>query len=46
MNPKSNQQTKGKKKQRNKKGKGDKNATNNVGGGKTQTKKFKYLCNL
>ena len=33
-NPKSNQQTEGKRKQRNKKVKGDKNDTNNFGGGK------------
>jgi hypothetical protein len=44
-NPKSNQQTKGKKKQRNKKVKGDKKATNNVGGGEME-KNSKYLCNL
>jgi hypothetical protein len=45
-NPKANQQPEGKKKQWNKKGKGDKKATNNVGGGKMEKKKSKYLCNL
>jgi hypothetical protein len=34
MNPKANWQTEGKKKQRNKKGKGDKKDTKNVSGGK------------
>jgi hypothetical protein len=45
-NPKANQQTEGKKKQRNKKGKGDKKDANNVGGGGTEKKKSKYSCNL
>jgi hypothetical protein len=46
MNPKANQQPKGKKKQRNKKGKGDKKANNNVGGGNTEKRKSKHLCNI
>jgi hypothetical protein len=45
MNPKSNQQAKGKKKQP-KKGKGDKKPTNNAGRGNTERKKSKYPCNL
>jgi hypothetical protein len=39
MNPKANQQPEGKKKQWNKKGKGDKKANNNVGGGKHREEK-------
>ena len=46
MNPKANQHTEGNKKQQNKKGKWDKNTTNNVGGGKMENKNSKYLCNL
>jgi hypothetical protein len=44
-NPKATQQPDGKKKQC-KKGKGDKKPTNNVGGGNTEKRKSKYLCNL
>jgi hypothetical protein len=46
MNPKANQQPDGKKKQRNKKGKGDKKPTNNAGGGNIEKRKSKYPCNL
>jgi hypothetical protein len=46
MNPKANQQPEGKKKQWKKKGKGEKKDTNNVGGGETEKRKSKYLCNL
>jgi hypothetical protein len=45
INPKANQQRNRKKKQR-KKGKGDKEPTNNVGGGNTEKRKLKYMCNL
>jgi hypothetical protein len=45
-NPKANQKPEGKKKQWKKKGKGDKKATNNVGGGKMEKKKSKYQCNI
>ena len=44
-NPKATQQPEGKKKQR-KKGKGDKKPIDNAGGGNTEKKKSKYLCNL
>jgi hypothetical protein len=46
MKPKANQQPKGKKKQLKKKGKGDKKANNNVGEGKKEKIKSKYLCDL
>jgi hypothetical protein len=42
--PKDNQQTKVKKKQKNKKGKGDKKDANNVGERKTEKRKVKFLC--
>jgi hypothetical protein len=45
INPKATQHPEGKKKQR-KKGKGDKNPTDNVGGGNTEKQKVRYLCNL
>jgi hypothetical protein len=44
--PKANQQTEGKKKHKNKKGKGDKKAANNVGEGKTEKRKVKFLCKI
>jgi hypothetical protein len=44
--PKANQQTEGKKKQRNKKGKGDQKVANVVGEGKTEKRKVKYLCKI
>jgi hypothetical protein len=46
MNPKANHHPEGKNKQWNKKGKGDKEANNNVGRCKTDKIKMKYLCNL
>jgi hypothetical protein len=45
-NPMVNQQSEGKKKQRNKKGKEDKKATNNFSGEKMKKKKLKYLCHI
>jgi hypothetical protein len=45
-NSKANQQPDRKKKQRNKKGKGDKKPNKNDGGGNTKKRKLKYLCNL
>jgi hypothetical protein len=45
-NPKGNQQSEGKRKYKNKKGKGDKKAVNNVGEGKNEKRKVKFLCNL
>jgi hypothetical protein len=44
-NPKATQQPDGKKKQR-KKGNGDTKPTNNAGGGSTEKRKSRYLCNL
>jgi hypothetical protein len=44
--PEANQQIEGKKKQNNKKGKGDKKVVNNASEGKNKTRKVKYLCNL
>jgi hypothetical protein len=46
MNPKGNQQSEGKRKSKNKKGKGDKKVVNNVGEGKNEKRKVKFLCNL
>jgi hypothetical protein len=45
-NPKGNQKTKGKRKSKNKKVKGDKKVVNNVGEGKNEKRKVKFLCNL
>jgi hypothetical protein len=45
-NPKGNQQTKGKRKSKNKKGKGDKKVVNNVGKGKNEKRKVKFLCKI
>jgi hypothetical protein len=45
-NLKANQQSDDKKKQRNKKGKGDKKPTNNVGGGNIEKRTLKYSYNL
>jgi hypothetical protein len=45
-NPKGNQQTEGKRKSKNKKGKGDKKVVNNVGEGKNEKRKVKFLCKL
>jgi hypothetical protein len=45
-NPKGNQQTEGKRKHKNKKGKGDKKAANNVGEGKNEKRKVKFPCKL
>jgi hypothetical protein len=45
-NLKANYQPDGKKKQRNKKGKGDKKPTNNVGRGNIEKIKMKYPCNI
>jgi hypothetical protein len=47
-NPKENQQSKGKIKGKGKKGKGgsDKKVANNVGEGKNEKKKVKFLCKL
>lgn len=45
-NPKGNQQSEGKRKPKNKKGKGDKKDVNNVGKGKNEKRKVNFLCNL
>jgi hypothetical protein len=45
-NPKGNQQTDRKRKYKNKKGKGDKKAVNNVGEGKNENRKVKFPCKL
>jgi hypothetical protein len=45
-NPKGNQQFEGKKKYKNKKGKGDKKVVNNVGKGKNEKRKVNFLCHL
>jgi hypothetical protein len=45
-NSKANQHLERKKKQQNKKGKGDNKPNNNVGGGNTEMRNSKYLCNL
>jgi hypothetical protein len=42
MNPKGNQQSEGKRKSKNKKGKGDKKVVNNVGEGKNEKRKVKF----
>jgi hypothetical protein len=45
-NPKGNQQTYGKRKYKNKKGKGDKKATNNVGKGKNDNRMVNFPCKI
>jgi hypothetical protein len=44
--PKGNQQTDQKRKYKNNKGKGDKKVMNNVGEGKNENRKVKFLCNI
>jgi hypothetical protein len=44
--PKSSQYMEGKKKQKKKKGKGNKKDANNVGEGKTDKRKVNYPCNI
>jgi hypothetical protein len=45
-NPKGNQQSKGKRKSKNKKGKEDKKVANNIGEGKNEKRKVKFLCKI
>jgi hypothetical protein len=44
--PKDNQKIEGKKKKKNKKGKGDKNVAKNYGEAKFKKRKVKFPCNL
>jgi ribosomal protein L44E len=45
-NPKGNQQTEGKRKSKNKKGKGDKKVVNNIGERKNEKRKVKFPCKI